>query len=77
MNELVDPPAISKAKQPTIDSRLAFLECASARLFLVDIGEMDLGEAFDGLVCSLQCPCEREILERWELDFPLANQGRR
>jgi hypothetical protein len=77
MNELVDPLAISKIKPPTIDYRLAFLECASARLFLVNIGEMDLGEAFDGLVYRLRCPCERETIERWERDFPPAKQGRR
>ena len=77
MNKLVKQSAISKIKPPTVDNRLAFLECASARLFLVNIGEIDLGESFDGLVCSLQCPCEREILERWERDFPPAKQGRR
>lgn len=77
MNEVVDPSAISKAKPPTIDNRLAFLECASVQLFLVNVGEIDLGEAFDGLVCNLQRPCEREILERWERDFPPAKRGRR
>jgi hypothetical protein len=38
----------------TIDPRLAFLIRASARWYLVEHGEMDLGDAFDGLVRSLK-----------------------
>jgi hypothetical protein len=33
-----------------IDPRLAFLARASARLVMVEIGEIDLSEAFDGLI---------------------------
>jgi hypothetical protein len=53
-----------------IDPRLIFLERASARLFLVKHGEMDVGEAFDGLVAGLQCSCSRKTVERWERDYP-------
>ena len=80
MNKLQQSFSVSKLEPPTVDSRLAFLERASARLFLINVGEMELGEAFDGLVCSLQCRCERELVERWERDFPpvdrLGGRGR-
>lgn len=33
-----------------IDPRLVFLARASARLIMVEIGEIDLSEAFDGLI---------------------------
>jgi hypothetical protein len=49
-----------------IDFRLVFLERAAARLMLVNAGEMDLGEAVDGLGVSLHCECNRELIERWE-----------
>ena len=52
------------------DPRLVFLERASARLFLVEAGEMTLDEAFEGLVTSLQCACSRELVERWEQNYP-------
>jgi hypothetical protein len=35
---------------------------------------MTLDEAFDGLVATLHCPCELEIVERWERDFPYKPQ---
>jgi hypothetical protein len=43
----------SPARKPdtdAIDPRLVFLARASARLIMVEIGEIDLSEAFDGLV---------------------------
>jgi hypothetical protein len=43
-------PSGTKAVPDTIDPRLAFLARASARLLMVEIGEIDLSEAFDGLV---------------------------
>jgi hypothetical protein len=49
-----------------VDPRLAFLARAAARFVLVQAGEMTLDQAFDGLFDSLQCPCERETIERWE-----------
>jgi hypothetical protein len=52
------------------DPRLVFLERASARLFLVEAGEMTLDEAFEGLVASLQCSCSRELVQRWEQNYP-------
>ena len=78
MSELPQSFLISKLEPPpTIDGRIAFLERASVRLFLVNAGEMELGEAFDGLVGSLQCACERDTVDRWERDFPSVRRGRR
>ena len=51
---------------PRVNSKLAWLARASARFELVQSGEMDIDEAFDGLVVYLSCPCEREIVQRWE-----------
>jgi hypothetical protein len=49
-----------------VDPRLAFLARASARLALVENGEMDLDEAYDGLVASV-CDCQRwPLAEQWE-----------
>jgi hypothetical protein len=56
------------AQQCHVDPRLAFLARASARLVLVEHGEMDIGEAFDGLIESLTCSCALEMAERWERD---------
>jgi hypothetical protein len=50
------------------DPRLAFLERASARLILVEAGEMEIDEAFSGLV--YQCACDREMIDRWDRDHP-------
>jgi len=52
------------------DPRYSFLVRASVRLWLVDNCEMDIGEAFDGLVGNLQCACDRELISRWERDHP-------
>jgi hypothetical protein len=48
------------------DPRLAFLARASARLSLVEAGEMEIEDAFSGLVD--QCACDREMIAR--LDYP-------
>jgi hypothetical protein len=53
-----------------IDERVAFLARAAARHVLVEAGAMDIDEAFDGLVADLRCDCDREMVERWERDFP-------
>jgi hypothetical protein len=74
VNKLHQSFSIGKLEPSTVDSRLAFLERASARLFLINVGEMELAEAFDGLVCTLQCRCEREMVEGWERDFPPINR---
>jgi hypothetical protein len=50
------------------DPRLAFLERASARLILVEAGEMEIEDAFSGLVD--QCACDREMIARWDRDYP-------
>ncbi len=60
-----------------VDPRLVFLERASTRLILVNAGEMELDEAFDGLVMSLHCTCSRETVERWERIYPHRRQSRR
>jgi hypothetical protein len=54
-----------------VDPRLAFLARASARLILVEVGEMDLDTAFAELVPAFReitapCTCDREMLLRWE-----------
>jgi len=57
-----------------IDPRLLFLERASVRLYLVEADEMSLEEAFEGLLDSLQCTCSREMVVRWERDYPPASR---
>jgi hypothetical protein len=52
------------------DPRLSFLYRAHARLILVEEGVMSIGEVFDDLVGCLQCACSRELLERWERNYP-------
>jgi hypothetical protein len=49
-----------------VDPKLAFLARAAVRFELVHIGEMDIDEAFDGLVACLQCYCSRDLVEKWE-----------
>jgi hypothetical protein len=58
------------------DPRLVFLERASARLFLVEAGEMNLDEAFEGLVASLECSCTRELVQRWERQERICRRGK-
>jgi hypothetical protein len=61
-----------------VDPRLIFLARAEARLVLVEAGEMDLDEAFDGLIvespCSI-CDCRwrwvENLVERWEQTHPI------
>jgi hypothetical protein len=65
----IDVPAV-------VDLHLVFLERASARLLLVKIGTMNLGEAFDGLVRTLNCSCARDLVEQWERDYPPLNRRR-
>jgi hypothetical protein len=60
------------------DPRLAFLECAEARLWLLRLGEMTLDEAIDPAfvdrfrsIWRLTCACEREFgaaVEHADLD---------
>jgi hypothetical protein len=65
MNAFMPITPIVEAK---LDPRYSFLVRASVRLWLVDNCEMDIDEAFDGLVACLSCPCSRELIERWERD---------
>jgi hypothetical protein len=60
-----------------VDPRLAFLARASARLVLVEVGEMDLNEAFDDLIESV-CDCARwPLAEQWERTHPPRQRRRR
>jgi hypothetical protein len=43
--------------------RLIFLARAAARFDLIQCGEMEINEAFEGLIVSLRCTCDRERLE--------------
>lgn len=53
-----------------VDFRLIFLARAHARFILVENGEMELDEAYDGLIRSV-CHCRRWALaERWERTHP-------
>jgi hypothetical protein len=62
-----------------VDPRLVFLARASARLVLVEAGEMDLGEAFDDDLIKCVCDCQRwPLAEQWERTHPpLKYRGRR
>jgi hypothetical protein len=55
-----------------VDHRLAFLRRAAAALARVEAGELTPAEAFDGLMSSVRycCQCDRELIARWERDFP-------
>jgi len=59
------------------DLRLVFLARASARLVLVEVGEMDLDEAYEDLVASV-CDCQRwPLAEQWERTHPPRQRRRR
>ena len=62
---LIAPIAVGK-----VDSRLAFLARAAARFELVEAGEMDIAEAFDGLVASLRCGCSHRRVGIGGIDAP-------
>jgi len=60
-----------------VDLRLVFLARASARLVLVEVGEMDLDEAYEDLVASV-CDCQRwPLAEQWERTHPPRQRRRR
>ena len=71
--------AIISANSTAPDPRAAFLLRAACRWDLYEIGEMDLDEAFDGLIEPFMeiapCACQLDILERWERSH--APKGRR
>jgi len=56
------------------DYRATFLLRAACRWELFAVGEMDLDEAFEGLIepfiAIVPCTCPFEILERWERSHP-------
>jgi hypothetical protein len=53
-----------------VDPRLAFLARAAVRFELVEAGEISLNDAMDGLIDGLLCRCDRDVVERWQRDFP-------
>ena len=59
----------------SIDPRLSFLHRAAARLILVEAGEMDLDTAVADLLPI--CACARDVVERWERQYPPRPQWRR
>lgn len=65
---------------PMIDAgvhpKLAWLACAAARFELVRAGALDLDQAFDDLVVCLSCSCSREMVDRWERDYPPVSRRR-
>ena len=66
-------PAVEVGK---VDPKLAFLARAAARFELVHTGAMHIDEAFDGLVVCLQCSCSRDLVEKWERDYPFRAKSR-
>jgi len=71
--------AIISANSTPPDPRAAFLLRAACRWDLYEVGEMDLDEAFDGLIgpftAIAPCACQLEIVDRWERSHP--PKGRR
>jgi hypothetical protein len=59
-----------------VDPRSAFLARASAWLALVEAEAATLDEAIEALtpafyaITTSPCACDREMLERWERDYP-------
>jgi hypothetical protein len=57
-----------------VDPGLAFLHRAHARLLLAEAGELDLDDAIAGLADAFHwlvpCACVREIVDRWERQYP-------
>ena len=62
-------PIVPMVEVGKVDPKLAFLARAAVRFQLVEAGEMDIDEAFDGLVACLQCSCSRELVQKWERDY--------
>lgn len=64
-----------------IDARLLFLERASARLILVEAGEMELEEAINGLVEQFDSivgcpPYVEDAVDRWERNYPPSKKAK-
>jgi hypothetical protein len=64
------PLAVIALDNTAPDPRATFLLRAACRWELFAVGEMDLDEAFEGLIepftAIVPCTCPFEILERWE-----------
>jgi hypothetical protein len=75
----MDALAIIAVNSTAPDARAAFLLRAACRWELFEVGEMELDEAFNGLIVPFTaiapCACQLEILDRWERSHP--PKGRR
>ena len=66
----------SPGGQTLVHPGMVFLLRASARLDLVEAGEMEIEEAIMGLAQSFydlvhpMCPCARDIYDRMERNYP-------
>jgi hypothetical protein len=69
------PDNVTTVTESHVDSRLVFLARASARLSLVEAGEMAVEQAIDGLIEPFEelvgplCACTNGICERWEREY--------
>jgi hypothetical protein len=52
-------PIVPLVEVGNVDLKLAFLARAAVRFELVEAGEMDIDEAFEGLVVCPSCGCDR------------------
>jgi hypothetical protein len=73
---------VTVAVAAAVDKREVFLVRAAVRWELVEAGEMELDEAIVGLVPAFEeligpRACVRDVVDRWERDFPPRNRGRR
>jgi hypothetical protein len=77
------PNSLTTVTESHVDSRLVFLARASARLSLVEAGEMAAEQAIDGLIEPFEelvgplCTCINDICERWEREYPPVRRRRR
>jgi hypothetical protein len=77
MNAPFAPMPPSTDLSGSVDSRLVFLARAHARFILVELGEMDLEEALEGLV-EPACDCQRwPLTAQWERTHPPRRDNRR
>jgi hypothetical protein len=65
------------------DPGLTFLQRASARLLLVEAGEIGIDAAIDGLIEPFEdlfgarlCDCAIDIVEQWERNYPPTRRKR-
>jgi hypothetical protein len=77
------PNSLTTVTESHVDSRLVFLARASARLSLVEAGEMAVEQAIDDLIEPFEelvgrlCARINEICERWEREYPPVRRRQR